>query len=153
AVVAAAGNDATVEPMFPAGFAVRPDDPDAVPLVSVGALNPDHGTIAYFSNDGPWVRCRRPGAALVSTMPRTFQGPLQAIAANEPPGLAARATVDIDDYSGGFGIWSGTSFAAPILAAQVARRLVDTPDLADVSVAAMVRRGQKAVAAELAEDG
>ncbi|MPY93421.1 MAG: acetate--CoA ligase, partial [Acidimicrobiia bacterium] len=41
-------------------------------------------SVAYFSNDGPWVRCRRPGAALVSTMPTNFQGSLQAVAAASP---------------------------------------------------------------------
>ena len=41
---------------------------DAVPLVSVGALNPD-GSVALFSNAGAWVACHSPGAALVSTLP------------------------------------------------------------------------------------
>src|SRR6266540_4565754 len=31
-----------------------------------------------------------------------------------------RQTLDTDDFSGGFAVWSGTSFAAPLLAAEVA---------------------------------
>ena len=44
-----------------------------MPLVAVGATNPD-GSIALFSNAGPWVRTWRPGAGLVSTVPTTFDG-------------------------------------------------------------------------------
>jgi hypothetical protein len=35
----------------------------------------------------------------------------------------ARGTPDTDDYACGFGIWSGSSFAAPACAGQVAARL------------------------------
>ena len=51
---AAAGNDASRRPSYPAAFAVDPDfdDPDVLPVISVAALNPD-GSVAPFSNDGP----------------------------------------------------------------------------------------------------
>jgi hypothetical protein len=39
-----------------------------------------------------------------------------------PPG---REALDPDDYSGGFAVWSGTSFSAPYLAALVARSLLE----------------------------
>jgi hypothetical protein len=49
-----------------------------------------------------------------------------------------RATIDPDDFSSGFGTWSGTSFAAPILAGEIAQALIDDcaavmsqPDAAD----------------------
>ena len=68
AVVCSAGNDATARPMFPAAFAPWADGKggvpatkDVVPVVSVGALNPN-GTDALFSNAGPWVRAYAPGA-------------------------------------------------------------------------------------------
>jgi subtilisin family serine protease len=127
AVVTSAGNDATTRPMFPAAFAphpqglVRRNEPGVLPIVSVGALNPD-GSIAMFSNEGPWVRVHRPGAALVSTLPVTFD-------ASRAPSLETtyrgevRATIDPDDFSSGFGTWSGTSFAAPILAGEIAEWL------------------------------
>jgi hypothetical protein len=37
----------------------------------------------------------------------------------------AREALDPDDFSGGFAAWSGTSFAAPALAAWVLRALLD----------------------------
>ena len=35
-----------------------------------------------------------------------------------------RLSLDPDDYRGGFGLWSGTSFAAPLLAGHLARALL-----------------------------
>jgi subtilisin family serine protease len=40
------------------------------------------------------------------------------------PGEGWRETVDPDDFSSGFAIWSGTSFAAPIFAGEVAAELL-----------------------------
>ena len=90
---------------------------DTVPLVSVGALNPD-GSVALFSNGGDWVACHSPGAALVSTLPQVDSGsdPGSTWATTAPGERAVaswRATVDPDSFTG-FGTWSGTSFAAPV---------------------------------------
>src|SRR5690606_10123757 len=134
-VVVSAGNDATNRPMFPAAFApwdparTRPGDvdplperdPDAVPIVAVGALNPA-GTDALFSNDGPWVRARERGAAVVGTMP-AFSGGAEPLARTVHAGRQ-RETIDPDDFRGGFAVWSGTSFAAPVTAGRVAHRLL-----------------------------
>jgi subtilisin family serine protease len=38
-------------------------------------------------------------------------------------GGVIRATVDPDDFRSGFGLWSGTSFAAPILVGEIAQFL------------------------------
>lgn len=148
AVVAAAGNDHTTTPMFPAGLASRTrgtdQDRDAVPLTSVGATNPS-GSTAIFSNDGPWVSCKRPGANVVSTIPTTFNGSGQS-----PIRTAdGREAIDPDDYSSGFGIWSGTSFSAPVLAAEVAAHLVGQGGLEDTSASSMVARGWAAVEHEV----
>ena len=39
---------------------------------------------------------------------------------------AHRSTVDPDDFRSGFGLWSGTSFAAPILVGEVAQHMMST---------------------------
>jgi subtilisin family serine protease len=99
-------------------------DTHCVPVVSVGALNPDR-TIALFSNAGPWVTCHRPGAAVVSTFPVTFDGAAQPSYELHVPGDGWRANIDPDNFASGFGLWSGTSFAGPVLAGEIAQSLFD----------------------------
>jgi subtilisin family serine protease len=150
AVVAAAGNDATSRLLFPAAFAPHPGgtvdsfDSGCVPLISVGALNPN-GTVALFSNAGAWVLCTRPGAGLVSTFPITFQ------ASGEPSyrTRTGRETMDPDDFSAGFGTWSGTSFAAPVLAGELAQAMAggNCGSMLDLDVSSTVARGWAAVSA------
>jgi subtilisin family serine protease len=126
-VVASAGNDATSRPSYPAAFAPvggLGTDRTTVPLVAVGALNPD-GTVALFSNDGEWVRFWRPGVSLISTMPTTFDGSAEATSVLVGERGEIRAGLDPDDFTAGFAVWSGTSFAAPVLAGQVAAGLLD----------------------------
>jgi hypothetical protein len=57
-------------------------------------------------------------------MPTTFNGSIRSIL--NMPGSAnpTRGSIDLDDYSGGFGTWSGTSFAAPALAGDIAAQLL-----------------------------
>lgn len=130
-VVAAAGNDATRWPLYPAGWAAggaaRPAS-GPPPLVSVGALNPDGRTVALFSNAGSWVTTHRVGVNVVSTLPTTFQAAAQAGWATEVPEGHRRATLDADDHAGGFAVWSGTSFAAPLLAGQLAAHVARAKD-------------------------
>jgi hypothetical protein len=152
AVVVAAGNDCTARPMFPAAFTPYPDgyitepDPDCVPIVSVGALNPD-GSVAMFSNSGAWVKCHRLGAAVVSTFPETFNGSLGPTLRTWVHGEGWRATIDPDNFSGGFGTWSGTSFAAPLLAGELAQCLVEghCGPLGAVDRGSSVARGWSAI--------
>ena len=147
-VVAGAGNDATDRPMLPAGFAGQFTgfDSRALPLVSVGSLNPNGTTVSLFSNAGAWVSTYRSGAAIVSTLPQSQDAAAQAsvIAGSGTPDYRDRSTIDRDDFSGGFGVWSGTSFAAPVLAGQLAQALVEF-DPVDVSLDAMLDRGWKAI--------
>jgi len=121
AVVVSAGNDATERPSYPAAFAGL-TAPRAVPVCAVGALNPD-GTIALFSNDGPWVRYLRPGAALVSTLPTTLDGSMAATNQMVNERGEERSAIDPDEFKSGFAVWSGTSFAAPVFAGQLAAEL------------------------------
>ena len=152
AVVCSAGNDATARPMFPAAFSPWLDgtgpvstDPGRVPVVSVGALNPN-GTDALFTNTGPWVRAYVAGASVLSTTP-PFQGGLQPLARTEAY-QRRRESEDPDDYTGGFALWSGTSFAAPLLAGRIAAVLAGLPAPGSTeSAASAVARGWAAVSA------
>jgi subtilisin family serine protease len=150
AVVVSAGNDATSRPMYPAAFTphaggyVSASDPHCVPVVSVAAQNPD-GSIALFSNAGSWVTCAQPGAALVSTFPKFEASGQAAYAFRGPDGW--RSTIDPDNFASGFGVWSGTSFAAPVLAGKIARVLADGTcgSTNDLGQDAMVQRCWAAV--------
>ena len=103
AVVAAAGNDATCRPAWPASL-------DSV--VSVGALGP--GGPAWFTNHGTWVRACAPGVDVVS---RFFDIPSSPTATQEQDVEALGGVVK-------WASWSGTSFAAPIVAGVLARAVV-----------------------------
>jgi subtilisin family serine protease len=138
-VVVSSGNDGQTRPSYPAAFAPRLDRKqvppvplpgekllrDEPPVLTVGATNPD-GTVALFSNDGPWVTCTRPGASLVSTAPTTIDGAVApSRSVDELWGPGRRATIDPEGFQGGFATWSGTSFAAPVLAGELASHLLD----------------------------
>jgi subtilisin family serine protease len=122
-LVASAGNDATTRRMFPAALDSRPDH-KPLNVVAVGARNPN-GTVALFSNDGDWVDCHERGASVLSTLPVTFDASLEPTARTTFPAGTVRETIDPDDFQGGFGVWSGTSFAAPIVAGRLAADLLD----------------------------
>jgi subtilisin family serine protease len=132
-VVAAAGNYSTSRRFYPAAFATK-TPPGGLPLISVGALNPN-GSKAMFSDGGHWITAWASGAAVVSTLPvdinasRSPELRLRAHPDNPmPPGIslpARRESLDPDDYSGAFAVWSGTSFSAPLLAAQITRALME----------------------------
>ncbi|MGB3829421.1 MAG: S8 family serine peptidase [Ornithinimicrobium sp.] len=149
AVVASAGNDGTTAPFHPASFAGQATElrNDSVPLVSVGALNPN-GSLAHFSNSGPWVSCERLGVEVVSTLPTDLQGTDQPSERGNRAGRD-RGALDPDDFSSGFGTWSGTSFAAPLLAGQLAEHLSRSTTIDATDRVATVRRGWAAVRREL----
>jgi subtilisin family serine protease len=130
AIVCSAGNDATDRPAFPAALWDWPgadfvvEDPrDVAPHLSVGALNPNRRSVALFSNIGGWVRVYAPGVSVLSTTP-PFNGGIQAGTRSDRYGLR-RETIDPDDCTGGFGLWSGTSFAAPHIAGLLAAHLTE----------------------------
>ncbi|GAA2294220.1 S8 family serine peptidase [Glycomyces scopariae] len=125
-VVAAAGNQSSDRPFYPAAFAAHEPLANAAPIVSVGALNPNL-EIAMFSNEGPWVSCYATGAGLVSTYPCEAEG------SREPERRSKssvrnrfRESYDFDDFSSGFAVWSGTSFAAPVAAAYLLNAIAES---------------------------
>ncbi|HWM20739.1 MAG TPA: S8 family serine peptidase [Ilumatobacteraceae bacterium] len=109
-VVASAGNNSSPRPQFPA----------ALPgVVAVGAL--DSGGRAWFSNFGPWVDACAPGVDVLSTY--LF---------HEEKGGPARTF-------NGYARWSGTSFAAPKVAAVIAREMYTSLIPDDTARAAWTR--------------
>jgi len=118
-VAAAAGNFTTKRRYYPAAFAGDAHTAKQVPMVSVGALNPN-GTSAAFSDGGSWVHGWASGAAIISTFPVDVNGPLDPNVENgNAEGL------DPDDYTGGFAAWSGTSFSAPAMAAHLVAAMIE----------------------------
>jgi subtilisin family serine protease len=145
-VVAGAGNDGTDAPFVPASLAAAlptPSDPQVAPVSSVGASNPNGATVALFSNPLVLISAVRAGVSLVSTLPLTDGMGQPSLSVTGLTGV--RCTVDPDDYTGGFGIWSGTSFATPVFAAEVAAALVAGGSLTSVTAAAMCGRALTAL--------
>ncbi|THV32034.1 S8 family peptidase [Glycomyces paridis] len=144
-VVAAAGNQSSDRPFYPAAFSAHHLPEVAAPILSVGALNPNRH-IAMFSNEGPWVTCYATGAGLVSTYPREAKG-------SRMPDRRARSSYlnrhreshDPDDFSSGYAVWSGTSFAAPIAAAFLVNAMADAEPGGALDSAAASARAHEAL--------
>ncbi len=102
-LVASAGNDGSDVRCWPAAFAET--DPR---VVAVAALAPD-GSTAPWSTHGPWVTCSTTGEAVLSTYVTGTEDP-----AYDPAGEAFGPDA--------WAWWTGTSFAAPQVAALVASR-------------------------------
>ena len=118
-IVAAAGNDGRDRPFLPA----------ALPnVIGVGAVEPgSDGSFrrACFSNHGPWVDACAVGVDLVSAFP-AFDGELAAVEpphSCEEPGASDAATPPSGTFADRRARWSGTSFAAPLVTAAIARRM------------------------------
>jgi subtilisin family serine protease len=115
-LVASAGNDGTCVPHYPA----------ALPgVVAVGAAGPDGPE--PWTNYGPWVDACAPGADLVSSFFQDFDG-----------SFPTQNTVDVDAFRG-WARWSGTSFAAPVVVAALAREMVHGRCSAPIAVERVVR--------------
>jgi hypothetical protein len=101
-VVAAAGNDASDEPFWPAAFSWA---------VGVGSVDPD-GAVSDFSNVGEdWVKVYARGRDLVNAFPRG------TYTCHEPPN-----TGQVRHFEG-LARWSGTSFSTPVVTGLIAARM------------------------------
>jgi subtilisin family serine protease len=112
-VVAAAGNDATNKPCFPAADHR---------VVAVGAVLQDRSgrwRRACFSNYGPWVDACAPGVGLLSTFV-DHDGPLvpNEVLTQCLGQLGGEDRMPAGRFTG-WARWSGTSFAAPVMAAEI----------------------------------
>ncbi|TDC83468.1 peptidase S8 and S53 subtilisin kexin sedolisin [Actinomadura sp. 7K507] len=95
-VVACAGNTAGDRPFWPAAMK---------PVIGVAAL--DGGDRAWFSNHGWWVDACAEGVDVTSTFVQ-FDGTRPPVDGLDP------------DRFDGYATWSGTSFAAPVVAGRIA---------------------------------
>jgi Subtilase family len=113
-IVAAAGNDHTMTPYFPAAY----DDVIGVAALAGGGEPSDFTGRAWFSNFGCWVDACAIGEGVYSTF----------------PDLGGRATTYWGEQAPtqrrfrGAATWSGTSFAAPLVAAAIMNRINDGED-------------------------
>ncbi|MFF9275565.1 S8/S53 family peptidase [Streptomyces griseosporeus] len=141
-LVAAAGNNGSANPFWPAAYADLPGFEDSV--LSVGALRGDGEAGACFSNHGPWVKAWAPGERLTSAL-TGFETPVPYVYQHSTYdacryGFTYSCTCCSPRHTGllsedgptgkpdqvmfeGFAQWSGTSFATPVAAGLIAAHM------------------------------
>ncbi len=109
-IVAPAGNQNCTARQYPAAFWKYGNGGKGYPnVIGVGSVDANHQR-SIFSNHGDWVRCCTLGRRVVSTFVDAWDRGTEEPGA--PPARPFR----------GWASWSGTSFASPRVAAELARR-------------------------------
>ncbi|CDH44824.1 S8 family serine peptidase [Candidatus Contendibacter odensensis] len=121
-IVAAAGNEASSEPSYPAGYPG---------VIGVSAVDINKN-LAPYSNFGPWVSVAAPGGSTA----RDVNGD------GKPDGVLSTVATDsggklVNDYV----IWQGTSMATPHMAGVVALMKSVAPNLTPADVANLLASG------------
>jgi len=116
-LVAAAGNEATSVPMYPAALKG---------VIGVGALDLAGTARAAFSNFGPWVDCCAIGEQVLGPYVTGMGGPM-------PDGSQAAFK--------GWADWSGTSFATPYVSGLIAATIAAGISSARVAAATVLAAG------------
>ncbi|MEU8268952.1 S8/S53 family peptidase [Sphaerisporangium sp. NPDC049002] len=172
-LVAAAGNNGSDAPFWPAAYTRLPEYREAV--LSVGALREDGRHGACFTDHGDWVQVYAPGERLVGAFLGTPERPRRyryqhstygycrwrqtsehdfdydctcgfpARAGELSTSLAEAATQDFT----GRAEWSGTSFATPAVAAMIANCMMENPGLGSRAAAVKLLTGPALRTAEV----
>ena len=116
----AAGNQSCIIPQYPAAFQ-GPDHPN---VIGVASVDPG-GAKSEFTNYGGWVSCSAVGRDVVSTFLNGYNGETEDSDDPENPVHATKA------FDTGWARWSGTSFAAPKVAGDLAERHATGTSMAD----------------------
>ena len=119
-VIAAAGNNSTDRPFFPAAYEW---------VVGVGATN-DDASLCDFTNYGPWVNVYAHGRELINAFP------IGTYTCYEPPNAG-----EVRTFTTGLAEWSGTSFSTPVVTGAVAAYMSEHGCSAREAVAALVKNG------------
>jgi Subtilase family len=114
--VCSAGNQGSDRTVYPAAFAVDKQ----LNVASVGAVAVGAPTErAPYSNYGPWVTKWRNGTNIISLAPLTTK----ALDDKEADARAGLVPYTVSKTGYGYAWWSGTSFAAALYAAELAKRM------------------------------
>ncbi|MFE1043170.1 S8/S53 family peptidase, partial [Streptomyces sp. NPDC058832] len=147
-LVAAAGNNGSATPFWPAAYAELPGWENSV--LSVGALRGDGEFGACFSNHGGWVKVYAPGERLTSAL-TGFGSPVPYVYQHSTYdacryGFGYACTCQYPRHNGvlsepgeapakpdqvmfeGHAQWSGTSFATPVVAGMVASHMTESKE-------------------------